>query len=329
MSPVIGRYMDRSWSHGVGHRLYDTAGREYLDFANGIAVTTLGHAHPRVTAADPRPGRPADGPGPRDRLLGADGPAGPDARRHVPGPARLGPVPQLGLGDHRRRAQARPPGHRAARDHRVPRRVPRPDVRRDERHHVEPQLPDRLRAAPAGRLLRAVPGDLPRVRRRRGGRDGVEPRDPAVAAGHDHRPLAGGGDPHRARPGRGRLLPGAGRVHARAAGAVRRARDPADRRRGAVGLRPDGRDVGVRARGDRPRRRVRGEGDRQRPAAVGDRDPARARRAVGSRRARVDVRRQPGRLRRRRRRARDDPRRAAGRERPRPRDRADAAACAS
>ncbi len=51
MSPVIGRYTDRSWSHGVGHRLYDTAGREYLDFANGIAVTTLGHAHPRVTAA--------------------------------------------------------------------------------------------------------------------------------------------------------------------------------------------------------------------------------------------------------------------------------------
>ena len=45
----------------------------------------------------------------------------------------------------------------------------------------------------------------------------------------------------------------------------------------------------------------------------------RARRAVGPRRARVDVRRQPGRLRRRRRRARDDPRRGAGRERPRPR----------
>ena len=51
LSPVLGRYMDRSWSHGVGHRLFDTAGREYLDFANGIAVTALGHAHPRVTAA--------------------------------------------------------------------------------------------------------------------------------------------------------------------------------------------------------------------------------------------------------------------------------------
>jgi 4-aminobutyrate aminotransferase len=51
LSPVLGRYFERSWSHGEGHRLYDTAGRAYLDFANGIAVTALGHAHPRVTAA--------------------------------------------------------------------------------------------------------------------------------------------------------------------------------------------------------------------------------------------------------------------------------------
>jgi 4-aminobutyrate aminotransferase len=51
MSPVLGRYMDRSWSHGIGHRLYDTGGRPFLDFANGIAVTALGHTHPRVTAA--------------------------------------------------------------------------------------------------------------------------------------------------------------------------------------------------------------------------------------------------------------------------------------
>ena len=51
VTPVLGRYMDRSWAYGDGHRLYDTAGRGYLDFANGIAVTALGHAHPRVTAA--------------------------------------------------------------------------------------------------------------------------------------------------------------------------------------------------------------------------------------------------------------------------------------
>jgi 4-aminobutyrate aminotransferase len=51
VSPVLGRYFDRSWSHGVGHRLVDTAGKAYLDFANGIAVTALGHSHPAVTAA--------------------------------------------------------------------------------------------------------------------------------------------------------------------------------------------------------------------------------------------------------------------------------------
>jgi 4-aminobutyrate aminotransferase len=51
LSPVLGRYFERSWSHGKGHRLYDTAGKAYLDFANGIAVTTLGHSHPAVSAA--------------------------------------------------------------------------------------------------------------------------------------------------------------------------------------------------------------------------------------------------------------------------------------
>jgi len=51
VSPVLGRYFERSWSHGRGHRLYDTAGKGYLDFANGIAVTSLGHSHPAVSAA--------------------------------------------------------------------------------------------------------------------------------------------------------------------------------------------------------------------------------------------------------------------------------------
>ena len=51
LTPVLGRYFERTWSHGEGHRLFDTDGRAYLDFANGIAVTALGHAHPRVTAA--------------------------------------------------------------------------------------------------------------------------------------------------------------------------------------------------------------------------------------------------------------------------------------
>jgi acetylornithine/N-succinyldiaminopimelate aminotransferase len=40
-----------AFTHGVGARLYDTEGREYLDALAGIAVNGLGHAHPRLVAA--------------------------------------------------------------------------------------------------------------------------------------------------------------------------------------------------------------------------------------------------------------------------------------
>ena len=36
---------------GEGSRLWDQDGREYIDFAGGIAVTGLGHAHPKLVAA--------------------------------------------------------------------------------------------------------------------------------------------------------------------------------------------------------------------------------------------------------------------------------------
>jgi acetylornithine/N-succinyldiaminopimelate aminotransferase len=38
-------------SHGRGARLWDTDGREYIDFAAGIAVSALGHAHPALIDA--------------------------------------------------------------------------------------------------------------------------------------------------------------------------------------------------------------------------------------------------------------------------------------
>ena len=38
-------------SHGRGCRVWDTAGREYLDGLGGIAVNTLGHAHPKLVPA--------------------------------------------------------------------------------------------------------------------------------------------------------------------------------------------------------------------------------------------------------------------------------------
>jgi len=40
-----------AFSHGEGAWLFDTDGKRYLDALSGIAVNTLGHAHPRFTAA--------------------------------------------------------------------------------------------------------------------------------------------------------------------------------------------------------------------------------------------------------------------------------------
>lgn len=48
--PTYGRF-DLNIDRGVGTRVWDFSGREYLDFGGGIAVCSLGHAHPRVTAA--------------------------------------------------------------------------------------------------------------------------------------------------------------------------------------------------------------------------------------------------------------------------------------
>src|SRR5687768_1008687 len=39
------------FERGRGCRLFDTAGRSYLDLLSGIGVASLGHAHPRVAAA--------------------------------------------------------------------------------------------------------------------------------------------------------------------------------------------------------------------------------------------------------------------------------------
>jgi acetylornithine/N-succinyldiaminopimelate aminotransferase len=48
--PSYGRF-DLAFSHGSGSHLFDVAGRRYLDFGGGIAVTALGHAHPAITEA--------------------------------------------------------------------------------------------------------------------------------------------------------------------------------------------------------------------------------------------------------------------------------------
>ncbi|PKO90010.1 MAG: aspartate aminotransferase family protein [Betaproteobacteria bacterium HGW-Betaproteobacteria-10] len=53
MSHVMNTYarLPVAFSHGQGSRITDTAGKEYLDALSGIAVSTLGHAHPKLVAA--------------------------------------------------------------------------------------------------------------------------------------------------------------------------------------------------------------------------------------------------------------------------------------
>jgi len=48
--PSYGRF-DLVLSHGAGCSLYDITGRRYLDLGGGIAVNSLGHAHPAITEA--------------------------------------------------------------------------------------------------------------------------------------------------------------------------------------------------------------------------------------------------------------------------------------
>jgi predicted acetylornithine/succinylornithine family transaminase len=48
--PTYARF-ELDLEEGSGARVWDTSGREYLDFGAGIAVCSLGHAHPGVTEA--------------------------------------------------------------------------------------------------------------------------------------------------------------------------------------------------------------------------------------------------------------------------------------
>lgn len=53
MSHLMNTYNRQpvAFTHGKGSHLWDSKGKQYLDALSGIAVNTLGHAHPRFTAA--------------------------------------------------------------------------------------------------------------------------------------------------------------------------------------------------------------------------------------------------------------------------------------
>ena len=48
--PTYGRF-DLVLSHGAGSYVWDVSGKRYLDLGGGIAVCSLGHAHPEITEA--------------------------------------------------------------------------------------------------------------------------------------------------------------------------------------------------------------------------------------------------------------------------------------
>ncbi len=50
VAPSYGRF-DLVLDHGRGSELWDVAGKRYLDLGTGIAVCSLGHAHPEISAA--------------------------------------------------------------------------------------------------------------------------------------------------------------------------------------------------------------------------------------------------------------------------------------
>lgn len=48
---TFGQRLPVAFDHGKGVRLYDTEGKEYVDFFAGIAVNSLGYGHPKIVAA--------------------------------------------------------------------------------------------------------------------------------------------------------------------------------------------------------------------------------------------------------------------------------------
>jgi acetylornithine/N-succinyldiaminopimelate aminotransferase len=50
LMPTYAR-AELAFERGQGPYLFDAEGRRYLDFAAGIAVNSLGHAHPHLVAA--------------------------------------------------------------------------------------------------------------------------------------------------------------------------------------------------------------------------------------------------------------------------------------
>ena len=157
---------------GQGSELWDDHGRRYLDFLSGLAVTSLGHAHPAVADALSEQARTLLHV---SNLYGtAAGSRGRHHARSAPRRWRSGVLHQLGRRGQRVRHQAGPQVGWA----RSPRRgqrlrvLPRSDARHAPRH----------RPAGQARGVPAAAGGLPPRRLERPRRAGARRSIPTVAA---------------------------------------------------------------------------------------------------------------------------------------------------
>ena len=169
---------------GEGTRLWDADGEEYLDFLGGIAVASIGHAHPRwVAAVQAQAGRLAH----VGNLFYTE--PGMRLARRLAETSLGGKVFFCNSGAEASECahQARPPPPRGRRHRRGRARLPRPDLRRAQRHPAGGQA-GAVRAARAGLPGRAArrPARVGRRAHRRGARRA----DP----GRVRHPCAGGRD---------------------------------------------------------------------------------------------------------------------------------------
>ena len=188
-------------TRGEGPYVWDDAGKQYLDLLGGIAVNSLGHAHPALVGAvtdqlqtlGPRLELLRHRPAGRPSRSACSSSSGLDRLSHRSG---QGVLRQLRRRGQRGRAQA-DPAHRPHPRGRHRGRLPRPHdgLARADR---QGGLPRALRAAARRRHLRAVRRRR-RARRRRHRRD--RRRDPRAAAGRGRRGRAAARLP---RPGRAR-----------------------------------------------------------------------------------------------------------------------------
>ena len=243
---------------GEGARLWDSEGKEYLDFLTGISVCSVGHCHPAVVEAVREQAGDAD---PRLQPL-------PDRGRRSPGRAHLRVEPrrqglplQLRHRGERVRDQARPQARSRARHRASPRswcwRAPFTAARwgRSRRRRGWP---------PNESFAPYLPGFVDGAARR--------PRCPARRGRRAHRGGDAGAD-----PGGGRRPRDLRRRDRRRARGLRQARRPACPRRDPDRDGEDGLAVGLRAAPRAARRDHLGEGARRR--AAGRRLRRRARRS--------------------------------------------------